>query len=214
MKGEIDALLVVYTWLNAHEIYVYIGAGVIGVLFVIEVIWLLKTRPTRHRSTRSTATFDDMPIYDIPIDDMPVKVSDGDLDLCLIEDEEYGTVRASVNFGDYVPSVLMEGTREPVRRWNYYGDMVYYLKCRKQRHTDPIAPDRVAFLDNFLTPIEPPLELGEMPDSLWRALHRAYDFIPIEFEVPPPEWLMGMMKYAVIALVIGAFIFIVAKGKT
>jgi hypothetical protein len=156
---------------------------------------------------------------------------------CMIEDEELGTVFAYIDFNGHLPWVMIPTYTEvpvdpdkpfgktkiikdgeeqaTVSQWKYYNDQVYWLRCRKKNSlkTDP-AKSMDDFLDRYLIPIEPASELAEiLPDGLWRALHRAYDFIPIEFETPPPEWIAGFMKYAIIALIVGAFIFVVAKGK-
>jgi hypothetical protein len=133
---------------------------------------------------------------------------------CLIEDEDCGTIHAYIDFGKWAPSVDIGGEMRPVRDWYYYGEMVYWLESKKKSpFTDTPPTSIVEFLQGMFTPIEPPLELGNMPSTLWQVLHEAYKFINVEFEMEPPAWLGSMMKYAVIALVIGALIFIVAKGK-
>jgi hypothetical protein len=132
----------------------------------------------------------------------------------LIEDEELGTIRAYINFDDNAPAITVDGEERPVRDWYYFGDMVYWLKCKKKSPFKEKPPDGINdILKQSLIPIEPPLSLGQMPVTLWQVLHEAYKFIAIEFEMDAPAWLTSMMKYAVIALVIGAFIFVVAKGK-
>jgi hypothetical protein len=119
-----------------------------------------------------------------------------------IEDEVLGTVYDNINWGDNPPGypILDNG--------KYY----YYMRrprgIKFKPNDDGTMPDYSQYSLNL------PLTMGILPEYLWRATHRPQQLVPILFELPPPEWIKEIMKYAVMALALGVLVFIVAKGKT
>ena len=199
-RKEIDDFIKYFNqglaWLDAHIIYLYLFVGASSLFFVYVLVGYLRhlARERRYMKAAKSVAYYSKEEFNT-----------------MIEDEELGTVFAYIKWPE-----------EPCRQRRYNGQLVYYMKCLKTPWLANV-PKAIAKEENdiyfnlnrehFLEPIEVPVALGNMPENLWRALHRAYDLVPVVYELPPPEWLMGMMKYAVIALCIGFLIFVVAQGK-
>lgn len=118
-----------------------------------------------------------------------------------VEDAVLGTVYEYIDWRDNPPGYpLLDNAK-------------YYYYVRRPRGIKFLANDDGTMPDYSLYSLNLPKEMGILPEFLWRATHRPTQLVPILFELPPPAWIQEIMKYTVIALAIGALIFIVAKGK-